>query len=91
MKHAQGQEDSHHRRAEWGRQDNLCPRVPPNKMMNRSKIQIRDKDLANVEVALLRAAKRAREIAEQTHTPLVVYEGGSVVKKFIGKEKSRQA
>lgn len=59
--------------------------------MNRAKKQIHDKDLANVEVALRRAAKRARAIAEQTHTPLVVYERGSVVKKFIGKEKSRQA
>jgi len=59
--------------------------------MNKVKKQTRDKDLANAEVALRRAAKRARTIAEQTHTPLVVYEGGHVVKKFPGKEKSRQA
>jgi len=55
--------------------------------MNRVKKQIRDKDLANVEVALRRAAKRARAIAEQTHTPLVVYERGHVVNKFLGKDK----
>ncbi len=42
--------------------------------MNKVKRQIRDKDLANEEVALRRAAKRARIVAEQTHTPLVVYE-----------------
>ena len=59
--------------------------------MNTVKKQIRDKDLANAEVALRRAAKRARTIAEQTHTPLVVYEGGRVVKKFTRKDKSNQA
>lgn len=55
--------------------------------MNTVKKEIRDKDLARAEVALRRAAKRARTIAEQTHTPLVVYEKGHVVKKFPGKEK----
>jgi len=55
------------------------------------KKQIRDKDLAGAEVALRRAAKRARTIAQQTHTPLVVYEGGHVVKKILGKGRSKQA
>jgi len=59
--------------------------------MNTVKKQIRDKDLANAEVALRRAAKRARTIAEQTQTPLVVYEGGHVVKKLLGKGRSKQA
>lgn len=59
--------------------------------MNTSRKRIRDKDLASAEAALRRAADRAREIAEQTHTPLVVYEGGRVVRKFPGKEKSKQA
>jgi hypothetical protein len=59
--------------------------------MNTVKKKIRDKDLASAEVALRRAAKRARIIAEQTHTPLVVYEGGHVVKKFPGKEKIKLA
>lgn len=57
--------------------------------MNIVKKQIRDKDLASAEIALRRAAKKARKIAEQTHTPLVVYENGHVVKKFVGKEKSK--
>lgn len=59
--------------------------------MNTVKEQIRDKDLASAEAALQRAAKRAKMIAEQTQTPLVVYEGGRVVKKFTGKAKSKQA
>jgi len=53
-------------------------------------MNFRDKDLAGVEAALLRASKRARTIAEQTNTPLVVYEEGRVVKKFSGKGKSKQ-
>ena len=39
--------------------------------------RIHGKDLAGVEAALLRAAKRAWEIAKQTHTPLVYYENGN--------------
>jgi thiamine monophosphate synthase len=58
--------------------------------MSTVKKQIRDKDLASAETALRRAAERARKIAEQTRTPLVVYEGGHVVKKFSGMEKNRQ-
>jgi len=57
--------------------------------MNTVKKQIQDKDLANAEVALRRAAKRARMIAQQTHTPLVVYEGGQVVEKLPGKGRGR--
>lgn len=56
----------------------------------KKKSKIRDKDLAGAEVALRRAAKQARKIAEQTRTPLVVYENGHVVKKFVGKEKSKR-
>lgn len=59
--------------------------------MNTVKKQIRDKDLAGAEVALRRAAKRARTIAQQTDTPLIVYEGGHVVKKLLGKGRSKQA
>lgn len=54
------------------------------------KRQIHDKDLANVEAALLRAAKRAREIAKQTHTPLVYYENGRVVKIFVEQDEDRK-
>lgn len=58
--------------------------------MNGEKRQIHDKDLENVEAALLRAAKRAREIAKQTHTPLVYYENGRVVKIFVEQNEDRQ-
>jgi hypothetical protein len=42
--------------------------------------------LAKVGVALRRAAKRAREIAAQTNTPIVVFENGKVVKKKVTKK-----
>ncbi len=52
--------------------------------------KIRDKDLANAEVALQRAAKKAKMIAEQTHTPLILFENGHVVKKSVVKRKAKQ-
>jgi len=55
--------------------------------MSKVKMQIRDIDLAKAETALRRAAGRAKKIAEETHTPLVIYEGGRVLKKFPGKKK----
>ena len=58
--------------------------------MNKVKKQIQDNDLASAEVALRRAARRARTIAEKTHTPLVIYENGRVIKEIIGKEKKKQ-
>jgi len=58
--------------------------------MNTAKKQIRDNDLASAGIALQRAAKRAMMIAEQTHTPLVVYEGGRLVKKMSGKGKVKK-
>lgn len=54
--------------------------------MSRRKIQIRDIDLAKAETALRRAAAKAKKIADETRTPLVVYEGGRVVKKFPSKK-----
>jgi len=48
-----------------------------------------DEDLAKVGTALRRAAKQARKTAIQTNTPLVIYENGRVVKKKLGREKSR--
>lgn len=57
--------------------------------MSTASRQIRDTDLAKVEAALRRAAKKARVIAEKTHTPLVVYEAGQVVKKYPGREKNK--
>jgi capsule polysaccharide export protein KpsC/LpsZ len=39
----------------------------------------KDSDLANVDKALKRAAKKARELAVKTHTPFYVFEDGKVV------------
>ncbi len=50
------------------------------------KIVVHDELLAKVGVALRRAAKRARESAAQTNTPIVVYENGKVVKKKVTKK-----
>jgi hypothetical protein len=36
-----------------------------------------------VEKALRRAGSRARKIAEQTNTPLVIYKNGKVIKKKV--------
>jgi hypothetical protein len=44
---------------------------------------VRDPDLAGVEAALRRAARRAREIARATNTPLVIVENGRVVCKRV--------
>lgn len=42
--------------------------------------------LEGVGDALKRAAKRAREIAERTRTPLVTYKDGHVQKRMIVRE-----
>lgn len=57
--------------------------------MKRTKKVVRDEDLAKVGTALRRAASQARKIAEQTNTPLIIYEAGRMVRKKVGKEKSR--
>jgi hypothetical protein len=49
------------------------------------KIVVHDELLAKVGGALRRAAKRAREIAAQTNTPIVVFENGKVVGKKVTK------
>ncbi len=54
-------------------------------------MQIQEEELAKAEIALQRAAARAKRIAEETRTPLIVYENGRVVKKYPWKVKSRQA
>jgi hypothetical protein len=59
--------------------------------MSKVKMQIRDIDLAQAETALRRAANRAKKIAEETHTPLVVYEGERVLKKFPGKKRANKS
>ncbi len=50
------------------------------------KTAIRDKDLQGVEKALRRAGTRARKIAEQTNTPLVIYKDGKVIKQKVATE-----
>ncbi len=45
-----------------------------------------DADLAGAGEALKRAARRAREIAERTNTPLVIYKDGQVQKRMIVRE-----
>ncbi|HEX8948332.1 MAG TPA: hypothetical protein VF790_05175 [Dissulfurispiraceae bacterium] len=52
--------------------------------------KICDEDLANAEVALRRAAKKAKLIAEQTHTPLILFEDGHIVKKTVVKRRIKQ-
>jgi len=45
--------------------------------------RVKDPDIRGVEPALRRAAKTARRIAKATHTPLVIWENGKVVEKWI--------
>lgn len=42
-----------------------------------------DADMQAVPRALLRAAKRAREIARQTNTPLIVVRDGVTVEEYV--------
>ena len=56
--------------------------------MNKKQNDVRDADIAQAEKALRRAAERARKIAQQTGTPLVIYENGQVVRTPVVREKS---
>jgi hypothetical protein len=47
--------------------------------------------LTGVEAALQRAALRAREIAAQTGTPLVIYKNGKIVKLMISPKQVTKA
>ena len=51
------------------------------------KRRVRDADLAKVGAALKRAATRARELAEQTNTPLITYENGRLTRKRVARAK----
>ena len=46
--------------------------------MTTTKKTIQDPDLARVEAALQRAAKKARKIAMDTRTPLIIYKDGKI-------------
>lgn len=45
--------------------------------------RVKDPDIRGVEPALRRAAQTARRIARATGTPLIVWENGKVVEKWI--------
>lgn len=50
--------------------------------------RVLDEDLSKVGTALRRAAKQARKIAERTHTPLIIYEQGHVIRTRPSKTQS---
>ena len=56
--------------------------------MNRRKALPKDSDIAGVDKALRRAARKARELAIRTHTPLYVFEDGKVVDLMKGRKKA---
>ena len=52
--------------------------------MNNPKVSmLQDADMQAAPKALLRAAQRAREIARQTNTPLVLVRDGVLVEEFV--------
>ena len=46
--------------------------------MTTTKKTIQDPDLVRVESALKRAAQKARKIARDTRTPLIIYKDGKI-------------
>lgn len=54
--------------------------------MTTTKKTIQDPDLARVEVALLRAAQKARKTAKDTRTPLIIYKDGKIRRYRIYNE-----
>jgi hypothetical protein len=46
-------------------------------------VESRDPDFINAEIALRRAAERAREVAARTHTPLIVYRNGRIIAEDV--------
>ncbi|PYQ28212.1 MAG: hypothetical protein DMF56_17415 [Acidobacteria bacterium] len=51
--------------------------------MNELESKLEDKDMQGAPRALLRAARRAREIARATNTPLVIVRDGVLVKEWV--------
>ncbi len=45
--------------------------------------RVKDHDIRGVGPALRRSAKAARRIAKATNTPLIIWEDGKVVEKWI--------
>ncbi len=51
--------------------------------MTKKRRRVKDPDILGVEPALRRAAQAARRIAKATNTPLIIWENGKVVEKWI--------
>ena len=51
--------------------------------------RVHDVDMVKVGAALKRAAARARKVAEQTNTPLVIYKDGRVIRKRVAHTKAK--
>ena len=49
----------------------------------------KDVDLAQSAKALKRAAERAKQTAERTNTPFVVYKNGRIEKRMLVREEMR--
>lgn len=59
--------------------------------MKRERRKVTDPDILGVGPALRRAARRARELAARTNTPLVIWRDGKVVKLYPGRRSRGQA
>lgn len=57
-------------------------------MSDKLESKLPDPDMQAAPRALLRAARRAREIARQTNTPLVIMRDGVLVKEMITDDDS---
>jgi hypothetical protein len=52
-------------------------------MNNSMASQLTDSDMQSAPQALLRAAQRARDVARQTNTPLVLVRDGVLVEEYV--------
>jgi hypothetical protein len=52
-------------------------------MINELESKLANPDMQGAPRALLRAARRAREIARQTNTPLVIVRDGVLVEEYV--------
>ncbi len=59
--------------------------------MTRKESKATDPDLVGAETALRRAARRARDTARSTRTPLVIWRDGKVVKEHVGSVAGEDA
>ena len=57
--------------------------------MKQATRRVHDVDMAKVGAALKRAAARARLVAQQTNTPLVIYKDGRVTRIRVVHAKAK--